>query len=436
VSAPSPRAALDSRSAVPTRARRFEAWLVAAFVAGLAALVVAVVLGDLPIPGRTHGLRYKTIARAIPIAWLIGLLVPAGRAALPYRRTSADLPLALFLVAAALSVAFGEGHWGDVRSLFAAVGVGLVARTLFGPPERRRWLIALLGGTVALILGRELWMHPGLLPPREVGRYALVTANPNVLGFLFAMTAPLLLAAMLAARGAARPLLGLAYGAAVLGALLSYSRVAALGLGAGTLIVAASMPRTRKALWLAAVAAAAFLAMSRPDQWVALRAPGDGDRPRIMYTALQLALEHPILGIGFGINNLEEHFPARYAELYGERVFRFHAANQVIDLLVGTGIVGTALALWWAARVGRTTFWRWRSAPPGAARVLAAGGLGSCVAIALMSLAEPPLYHGKLLPLLFLVLAAVELEPCGPPKERAGLSAPRPRASALGTPAW
>jgi hypothetical protein len=34
--------------------------------------------------------------------------------------------------------------------------------------------------------------------------------------------------------------------------------------------------------------------------------------------------------------------------------------------------------------------------------------------IAAMSLAEPPLYHGKLLPLLFLVLAYVDLPPAEP----------------------
>jgi hypothetical protein len=413
MSAPSPRRPLDRPTHEPRSAPRVERLLVAAFVAALAALLVAVVLGDFPIPGNAHGIRYKTIARGVPLAWLLCLFVPAGRAALPYRPTPADLPLALFVIAAALSVAFGGGHWGDVRNLVAAVGIGLLARTLFAPPERRAWLIVLLAGTVTLILGRELWNHPGLLPPHEVGRYVLVTGNPNVLGFLFAMTAPLLLAAALAARGPERTVAGLAYTAAVLGTLLTYSRVAAVGLGVGSLVVAASLPRARRGLWLVAFAAAAFVATSRPDQWIALRAPGDGDRPRIMSTALHLALEHPVLGIGFGINNLEERFPDRYQQLYGERVFRFHAANQVIDLLVGTGVVGTALAFWWAARVGRTALRRWRAAAPGAARLVTAGGLGSCLAIALMSLAEPPLYQGKLLPLLFLVLAAVELEPPG-----------------------
>ena len=396
--------------AVPARRATVAPWLVPAFVAALAVLLVAVVLGDFPIPGGAHGIRYKTIARAVPIAWLVCLLFPAGRALLPYRAAPADLPFALFVAAAALSVALGGGHWGDVRSLVAAATLGLLARTLFAPPGRRVWLTALFVGTIVLIVGRELVAHPDLLPPHEMGRYDLVTANPNVLGFLFAMTTPLLLAAAIAERGAARSVAALGVAAAVLGALLSYSRVAAVGLGGGTLVVAASVPRARRALWLVALAAAAFLAISRPDRWIAHRAPGDGDRPRIMYTALQLAREHPVLGIGFGINNLEEEFPDRYQQLYGERVFRFHAANQVIDLLVGTGIVGTALALWWAGRIGATAFRRWRTAPEGAPRITAAGGLGASVAIALMSLAEPPLYQGKLLPLLFLVLASVDVD--------------------------
>jgi len=360
----------------------------------------------------------------VPIAWLVCLLFPAGRAVLPYRGASGDLPFALFVVAAALSVALGGGHWGDVRSLVAAALLGLLARTLFAPPGRRAWLTALFVGTIVLVLGRELAAHPDLLPPHETGRYDLVTANPNVLGFLFAMTTPLLLAAAIAKRGVPRAVAALGVAGAVLGALLSYSRVAAFGLGVGTLLVATSVPRARRALVLAALAATAFVAISRPDRWITHRAPGDADRPRIMYTALQLALEHPVLGIGFGINNLEERFPDRYQQLYGERVFRFHAANQVIDLLVGTGIVGTALALWWAACVGATAFHRWRTAPHGAARVTAAGGLGACVAIALMSLAEPPLYHGKLLPLLFLVLASIDLDVSARPRRASGRETP------------
>jgi hypothetical protein len=88
--------------------------------------------------------------------------------------------------------------------------------------------------------------------------------------------------------------------------------------------------------------------------------------------------------------------------------------NQIVDLLVGTGLIGTAFALWWAARVGACAVrWLRSSAPASPERIRAAGGLAACGAIALMSMGEPPLYHGKLVPILFLLLAVVELGPQG-----------------------
>jgi O-antigen ligase len=405
---PSRTAETESRAPLsgPPRSR-----LATIFTVALALLLLSIVFGELHLPGTSFAIHYKTLARALPLAWLACLLLPAGRAVLPYQPAASDFPLALFTFVTALSVACGGGHWGDVRNLVAAIGVGLLARSLFAPSGRRVLLIALLGATLVVIVGHELAVHPDLLPPHEVGRYSLVTTNPNVLGFLFAMAAPLLLGTALASRSARRWMAMAGCAVAVLGVLLSFSRVAAVGLAAGNFMVLASLPRSRRALGIGAVVMVAFVAISRPDRWIPLRAPGDGDRPRIMYTALQLALEHPVLGIGFGINNLEEHFADRYEALYGERIFRFHTANQLLDLLAGTGIIGTALALWWVVRVGRRALAHLREADNTAARVTAAGGVGAGLAIALMSMAEPPLYQGKLLPLLFLVLTAIELGP-------------------------
>jgi hypothetical protein len=395
-------------------------WLPRVFAAALGLLFVAIIFGELAVPGTGLAIRYKTFARALPIAWLVCLAFPAGRRALPHRPQASDLPLALFVAAAALSVAFGGGHGGDVRQLVAAIGVGLVARSLFAPPARRAGIVVLFCATFAVLLAHELSVHPDLLPPHETGRYDLVTANPNVLGFLFAMTGPLLLGVALGRRGVTRAITGVGFALAVLGVLLTFSRVAAFGLGAGCLVVVAALARRRQALVVASVLAIGFAASSRPDQWLHLRQSGDSYRPSIMATALRIGLEHPVLGVGFGINNLEEVFPDRYQALYGERIFRFHSANQLLDLLAGTGFVGTALAIWWMARVGATAIGWWRTAATPPFRTQAAGGLGAFVAIVLMSMAEPPLYHGKLLPMLFVLLAAIELGPVGDPTRTTG----------------
>jgi O-antigen ligase len=175
------------------------------------------------------------------------------------------------------------------------------------------------------------------------------------------------------------------------------------------MLVVLHLRRPGRALALGALALAAFLTVQRPDLWSAARAPGDADRLRIMRTSLSLAVESPLLGIGFGINNLRRRFPDRYEQLYGERLFRFHSANQIVDLLVGTGVIGTALAGWWAVRLASQALRHVRTAAAGAPRLCAAGHLATLVAIALMSLVEPPLYHGKLVPILFLVIAYGQL---------------------------
>jgi len=381
------------------------------FLAGLALVLATTVFGEIALAAGTLHLRvtYKTLARLVPLAWLALLALPRARAGLPYRPASADLPLALFAGVAALSVLCGGGHWGDVRTLAAAIGIGVLARSLFGDPARQRLLLHYLGWTVVLIVARERATYADLVRAHELARYGLVTANPNVLGFLFAMVTPLFLAETIAARGPRRIAAAGYLLASLGGTLVTFSRTAVFGLALGTLIVALCCERRRQALLASGLLLAAILAAQRPDLWTHTRHAGDIDRLRIMHTSLTLAMERPVLGIGFGINNLEERFPARYEELYGTRLFRFHSANVIVDLLVGTGLVGTGLALWWAGRVGAGTWRRVRAAPSGAVRVRAAGNLAALAAIAAMSLAEPPLSHGKLLPVLFLVLAYVEL---------------------------
>jgi O-antigen ligase len=386
----------------------------AVLLAGLALLLVALVFGRLTIPftAVTLQLPYKALARGLAIGWLVTLALPGARRAAGHRGHPSDVPLLLFVAVAALSVACGEGHWGDVRNLAAATGIALAGRALFAPPARRGLLLHYLGVLAALVLIREIAAHPRLLLLDETVRYGMVTANPNVVGFLFAMLAPLFIGELLAVRAersrGAVAAAGVYAAVAVAGVLLTFSRTAAAGLAIGAVAVALHTRRRAAALALAATVAAVFLAAQRPDTWTGSRASGDADRLRIMRTSLSLFADAPILGIGFGINNLEERFPARFEALYGERLFRFHSANQLVDLLVGTGVIGTAVALWWAVVLGRDAARATRRTADGE-RMRRAGALGALTAAAAMSIAEPPLYAGKLIIVLFLVVAYATL---------------------------
>lgn len=384
-----------------------------ALLAGVAVALFVTVFDEvvLSLPGAAFELHYKKLWRLLPLVWLASLLLPAARAALAPRLRRSDQALGFFVVVAAVATAAGGGHWGDFRNLLAGIGVGLMARSLVTTPARRRLLVHLMGATVLAILAHELWIHPTLLPPREVGRYDLVTANPNVLGFLFAMLLPVLIGEAFACTGAGRGLAAVYVLAALVGTFLTFSRVAALGAATGTAVVVMRSLPLRTALVLFATVALAFFALQRPDRWSSLRTEGDTKRVRILATSLSLVADAPALGIGFGINNLERVFPDRYEQRYGERVFRFHSMNQLLDILVGTGVIGAGFFLWWVGSIAaRAVSWVRLSSTP-SERSRAAGALAACVAIAVMSCGESPLYHGKLVPLLFLVLAIVEIGP-------------------------
>lgn len=402
----SPTPAVDPRPGIGNAIAR-------ALLGGIVVALIVTVFDEilLTLPGATLELHYKKLWRLLPLVWLASLLLPAARATLRPRYHPSDLPLGIFVVIAAVSIVAGGGHWGDFRNLLAGVGVGSMARSLVTTPSRRRLLVHAMGMMILAILAHELWIHPTLLPPREMGRYDLVTANPNVLGFLFAMLLPLLLAEGLACAGPVRALVGIYAVAALAGTFLTFSRVAALGAAAGTAVVVMRSLPPRTALVVFATVALAFFALQRPDRWSALRTDGDTKRVRILATSLSLAVESPMLGVGFGINNLEKVFPDRYEQRHGERVFRFHSMNQLLDVLVGTGTIGAVFFLWWVGRVaGRALAWLRTTTTP-SARTRAAGAAAACVAIAVMSLGESPLYHGKIVPILFLVLAIVELGP-------------------------
>ncbi len=402
-----------SAALTPGRQARAGTAIGRALLAGIVVALVVTIFDEivLPLPGAVFELHYKKLWRLLPLLWLASLLLPAARAALAPRRHPSDLPLGFFVVVAAASIVGGGGHWGDFRNLLAGIGIGVMARSLFATPGRRRSFVHLMGATILAILARELWIHPTLLPPHEAGRYDLVTANPNVLGFLFAMLLPVLIAEGLACSGARRALVGAYVLAALTGTFLTFSRVAALGAAAGTAVVVMRALPLRTALVVFGGVALAFLALQRPDRWSALRTEGDTKRARILATSLSLAVESPVLGVGFGINNLEKVFPDRYERRYGERVFRFHSMNQLLDVLVGTGTLGAAFFLWWVGSIGaRAAGWLRASVAPWD-RTRAAGAVATCVAIAVMSLGESPLYHGKLVPLLFLIVAIVEIGP-------------------------
>jgi len=390
----------------PTPSARRDTLVATGFLVALAAVLALAVVGSLEgtIAGFEFRVRYKEVARTTVAVWMISLLLPSFRRVVPYRWDAADAPLAVFFVVAIVSVVFGGGHFGDIRNLWAAIGLGAIGRALFYPAERRHLFLHYFGAMALLMIAHEVLRNPEVFEFSQFSRYRLVTGNPNPLGYFFAMVAPLFLAEALAAsRGRALVASGY-FAAAVTGALLTFSRSAALGLMVGTILVLWHHPHRRRMLLVAAAGALVFVAVQRPDQWLGTRATGDTDRLRILHTAVTLGVEDPVLGIGYGMGNLEERFPDRFNELYGRRAFFHHSGNQIVDVFVGTGVLGLLCLGWWA-RVVFVRAWReFRSASP-RKQSPTADQFAMLATVALMAMLEPPMTNGWLSIVLFLAIA-------------------------------
>ncbi len=390
----------------PTPSVSRETLVVSCFLVAVAAVLALAVSGAIEgsIGGVEFRVRYKGVARTTVGAWMILLLVPKFRRAVPYRWDAADGPLLLFFVVAVLSVVCGGGHMGDIRNLWAAIGFGALGRALFYPVERRHLFIHYFGGMVLLVIAHELVRNPEVFEFSQFSRYRLVTGNPNPLGFLFAMTAPLFLAEALTASRVRAVVTSGYFIAAVAGVLLTFSRSAALGLLASTVLVLWQHPQRRRMLLVAGVGVLVFFAVQRPDQWYGTRTGGDTDRLRILHTAATLGFEDPVLGIGYGGGNLEERFPDRFEELYGRSAFFYHSGNQVLDIFVGTGLLGLLCVGWWV----RVLFVRaWREFRHARRQSPTADQFAMLAGVALMAMLEPPMSNGWLSIVLFLAIAYV-----------------------------
>jgi len=396
---------------------------------GFVALGTALVFGRVSLPlGVAFG--YRSSARNLALLFLACALLGGARHLVP--RSNLGPALLAFVLIAAASLLGGDGGAGNLRMLVSGLGVFYAARRVCDVPGGQRWLFHWLGLIVVAVLARELWHEPSLLALHASRRLEVVTENPNTLGFAAALLTPLFLARTADARDHPLAWTYAACGSAIV--LISYSRAAWVGLAVGALLLAVdACIRERDARVTTAVVAAGALVLLGAAITLVSHERGfaDAQRLRIGATSLSLLAEHWLTGIGFGGQPLARWFPERYLELYGESLFLFHSHNLYLDVLVGTGALGAlalAVLLYTLAKDalrgmrGARTPERHREA------------LGDGVAIAvflLLSLADTPLYHGRLV-----VLCAVTWAMAESARMRSSTSAAQKSGSAPGALGW
>jgi O-antigen ligase len=386
-----------------TLTRLRTAWRPATEIA-FALLGVVLLFGRLALPlGVSFG--FNSFARNLGILMVVGALLRAPGLAI--ERSRIGPAWLVFLLAAGLSIAVNGGAYGDFRLLASACGIFYVARCLTQAPRGVLGVFHWLGLFTVAVLLREVANNPAVLTLRESYRLELVSDHANTLGFAFAMLTPIFLAGT--ARADRRRAAWLYAACSCLIVVISFSRSAWCALALGVVALAIGSRARRRALDAVASVAITTGAVALATGYLSLgRSEADSQRLRIIETSMSLFREHWPFGIGFGIHNLEQLFPVRYLELYGESLFLFHSHNFYVDILTGTGVVGALAASYLLLTLIRVAYDLVARAGDATSR-LEAIGYGVSIGIFLVvGFVDMPLYHGRLVFLLVVVWASME----------------------------
>lgn len=388
----------------------------------------------------------------------VGLVTAHLVRPLSRRLNGPEILMAAFVVWSAAAAVLATNRWLSVAGwgiTFSALVVLRGAGSVRGDDLRDRTVGWILGGVVlGALLGAAQaygWEAPFLAGDRPPGG---TFGNRNFLAHVSAIAAPALLAMGLAGprwRGRSLAIVGL--GIVVLAVVLTRSRAAWLAGAAGLAVTAACLLRSRRrervpvragAAWIALVlvgATTAAVALPNALDWregspyagtlsrLTDFRGGSGRGRLIQYgNSLELAKQHPVLGVGPG--NWFVHYPTVTEP--GDPAFGAHLAiptnpwpsSDWVAMLSERGLPGVLLLL----AAGMTAFARAWSAGGTQGSVARRGGAlaGVLVAAGIAGLFDAVL----LLPAPALVVAALVglLLPGPAPDEVSSGTAPRARA--------
>lgn len=342
----------------------------------LAAAPLVVLPGHVDFARLPQQIFVALAALSLGLVWVAGGL-SAGVA----RRRPLDLPLAAFLAWSAVSLFSAVDRDAGLRTVglwvACAVVYALVSRTA-GPGDVPRLAGGLLlGGGLAAVVGLGQALLGLSLVPQAVAPAATL-ANRNVAGGYLAALVPLALvrwpsrtARVAAAVAAATILVFLP---------LTQSRAVAVALALQLAVLAALQWRSarRPRVVAALVAAALVLAAAA---WLTLADAGKTRSTSIRWSlagsALSMARDHPLLGVGIGGFGAAypSHGPVPTSALGAPlRVLSPH--NEVLQVLAESGLPGLLLGLWVVAGALSALRRLRRSPDPPVRRTALALGLG------------------------------------------------------------
>lgn len=311
---------------------------------------------------------------------------------LPWRAVL-DWPVLLFVVGALLATFVAVNQAEHARQLRVVVVEPLLFYLLARHYARgegagrllRAFVVA--GLLVSLYAVYQYLFTTDTIVAEGVPRARAFYGSPNNLGLYVARTLPV--AVCLAVWGKKERLLyALAALPLAVALVLTFSAGAWLGAAAALVFAAAVGGKRRLALGVvlagtALVLAGPLLGLERITSHFSPDAPTWRFRFYVWQAGLQMALDHPLLGIG--MDNFLGHYPDYMHPEAWQEPNLSHPHNLVLDFWLSVGVVGLAGAAWLVARMLRGALMLWH----GASRVEA-----RAVGLALAACTVDFLVHG------------------------------------------
>jgi len=318
--------------------------------------------------------------------------------------------LLLFFFAVAISLLPDFHQPGDFRYFFFGCAHAVMMMDLCGDDERQNQrLLMLIGLAPALLVLRGIVHDPSTLSLDHMTRLGFPLDHPNTAGYVLSMSIPIAVGFAAARKGLAGGVSVFSAGIQAAGLFLTYSRGAWLGAFAA-LICLAAMTKSWKVVLCILIVVIVVFAFAKPlrDRVLTLASPQADmamrDRMQVMKDAVQLGVQHPFFGIGYGRGRLKESLRNVYKDTANENNPIWHAHNVYVELFAETGIVGLGAFLW---LIGRTAvvILRRAYAEENQKRLILFGLGAAWLAAAITGFGDIPFYHHETRIFFFTIIA-------------------------------
>jgi hypothetical protein len=391
--------------------QKFLIWWERGLIGALGLSVALLGIGRVAFPGG-GSVSAWSVSRTTFFFWLILKLLLLIR--FGWRRTGLSglttiSPLFFFLIAVTVSLLPDFHQAGDYRYFFFGCAHAVMLVDLFSSGPQRRWLPLLLGLAPLVLVARGFAHDPSVLDFDLSHRFTFPLDSWNTAGYVLAMSIPLCLLVTIIYAGWWRALGLLSCAGQMLALILTFSRGAWLGWGASVVYLAVTT-KIWKYIAVLVILTTTFVLItpalrnrlatfSEPQSDQSIK-----ERVQLLKSSLQLGMENPMLGLGYGRGRLKESLRSRLEGTVLEDSPIWHTHNVYVELFAGTGLLGLLSFLW---LIGQTLLRVSQAAirRDGAERLAGFAISASWIAAIVTGVGDIPFYHHETRILFFSLFA-------------------------------